>query len=186
MAKKSIAMKPIFQEQDVVFLDELNDFSNWELINESDAEDSDTDSLRSLENGFVSWSSPRSPKKSQEIIAQDSQQDRDVVFHVNSLDHEVDEDDGCVYRGRPILFPAARVQYGDEDADSDGEELGDDDGYGLDDELVPWNVSGKLGRQRIRKLGKRIFPKMSNSKRSPFLHVKPGCVHGKHGLGLKA
>ncbi|KAG5247820.1 protein ecdysoneless [Salix suchowensis] len=174
MAKKSIAMKPIFQEQDVVFLDELNDFSNWELINESDAEDSDTDSLRSLEMAF------------QEIIAQDSQQDRDVVFHVNSHDHEVDEADGCVYRGRAILFPAARVQYGDEDADSDGEELGDDDGYGLDDELVPWNVSGKLGRQRIRKLGKRIFPKMSNSKRSPFLHVKPGCVHGKHGLGLKA
>jgi hypothetical protein len=90
----------------------------------------------------------------------------------------------------PILFPAARVRYGEEIEDVDDEEEDDDDeeddGYGLNDELVPWNVSGKLGRQRIRKLGKRVFPKMSNSKRSPFLHVKPGCVHGKHGLGLKA
>ncbi|KAI9396610.1 hypothetical protein POPTR_004G160700v4 [Populus trichocarpa] len=187
MAKKSITMKPIFQEQDAVFLDEANDFSNWELINESDAEDSDTDSLQSLENGFVSWSSPRSPKTSQEIVAQDTQQDRDVVFHFNSHDHEVDDDDdddGDVYRGRSILFPAARIQH--VDFDFDDEEDDDDDGYGLNDELVPWNVSGKLGRQRIRKLGKRVFPKMSNSKRSPFLHVKPGCVHGKHGLGLKA
>ncbi|KAG6735912.1 hypothetical protein POTOM_061408 [Populus tomentosa] len=145
MAGKSITMKPIFLEQDAVFLDEANDFSNWELINESDAEDSDTDSLQSLENGFVSWSSPRSPKTSQEIVAQDTQQDRDVVFHFNSHDHEVDDDDdGCVYRGRPILFPAARIQYVDFDDEED-----DDDGHGLNDELVPWNVSGKLGGQRI-------------------------------------
>ncbi|KAJ6409807.1 hypothetical protein OIU84_009321 [Salix udensis] len=131
MEKKSITMKPLFQEQDVVFYEEGNGFSNWELINESDAEDSDSDSLHSLENGFVFWSSSRSRKTSQEIVAQDTQQDQDVVFH-----------------------------YGDgiEDVDDEEEEDDDDDGYGLNDELVPWNVSGKLGRQRMRKLGKRIFP----------------------------
>jgi hypothetical protein len=191
MAKRSITMTPLFQEQDLVFYEEGNDFSNWEFINESDAEDSDSDSLHSLENGFVSWSSSRSPKTRQEVVAQDTQQDQDVVFHVNSHLHEdYDDENRCVYRMGPILFPAARVRYGEEIEDVDDEEEDDDDeeddGYGLNDELVPWNVSGKLGRQRMRKLGKRIFPKMSSSKRSPFLHVKPGCVHGKHGLGLKA
>uniref|UniRef100_A0A2P2QUG7 Uncharacterized protein n=1 Tax=Rhizophora mucronata TaxID=61149 RepID=A0A2P2QUG7_RHIMU len=38
----------------------------------------------------------------------------------------------------------------------------------------------------MRKLGKRSFAKMGNSKRNPYLHVKPGCMHGKHGLGIKA
>ncbi|KAK8564324.1 hypothetical protein V6N12_036450 [Hibiscus sabdariffa] len=57
----------------------------------------------------------------------------------------------------------------DDDDDDDGD--GDDD---LDDELIPRGLSGKLGRQRMRKLGKRGFAKMNNSKRSPFLYVKPG------------
>ncbi|KAJ0011426.1 hypothetical protein Pint_34777 [Pistacia integerrima] len=61
----------------------------------------------------------------------------------------------------------------------------DDGGDDVDDELVPWSVSGKLGRQRMRKLGKRAFAKMHHSKKTPFLYMKPGCVHGKHGLGMK-
>ncbi|XP_030523174.1 calsequestrin-2-like [Rhodamnia argentea] len=71
----------------------------------------------------------------------------------------------------------------DDDGDDDEEEEIDDDG--LDDELVPRHLSGKFGRQRIRKLGKRACSKMNYSKRSPHLFVKPGCLHGKHGLGLK-
>ncbi|KAG7579348.1 hypothetical protein ISN45_Aa03g035060 [Arabidopsis thaliana x Arabidopsis arenosa] len=51
----------------------------------------------------------------------------------------------------------------------------DEDDYNdLDDELVPRSVSKKLKRQRIRKLGKR----------SSYLQLKPGCVHGKHGFGI--
>ncbi|GMJ06906.1 hypothetical protein HRI_004359800 [Hibiscus trionum] len=75
----------------------------------------------------------------------------------------------------------------DEPYTGDQEEEEEDDGYGrdLDDELIPRGMSGKLGRQRMRKLGKRAFAKMNNSKRSPILYVKAGCVHGKHGLGLK-
>ncbi|KAK4775045.1 hypothetical protein SAY86_009980 [Trapa natans] len=64
------------------------------------------------------------------------------------------------------------------------EDVGEDDD-GLDDELVPRHLSGKLGRQRIRKLGKRFFSRMYSSKRSPYLYMKPGCLYGKHGLGLK-
>ncbi|XP_056160896.1 transcription elongation factor spt5-like [Syzygium oleosum] len=74
----------------------------------------------------------------------------------------------------------------DDDEDGDGgEEEMDEDDDGLDDELVPRHLSGKFGRQRIRKLGKRACSKMNYSKRSPHLFVKPGCLHGKHGLGLK-
>ncbi|KAK9904559.1 hypothetical protein M0R45_000641 [Rubus argutus] len=62
----------------------------------------------------------------------------------------------------------------DHDDDDEGE---DDDGYGLDDELVPWSVSDKFSRERMRKSGKR--------KRSPYLIVRPGCIRGKHGLGVK-
>ncbi|PON77416.1 hypothetical protein TorRG33x02_240650 [Trema orientale] len=74
----------------------------------------------------------------------------------------------------------------DEDGDDDDDDDDDDGLYGLNDELVPWSVSDKFGgRQRMRKLGKRGFTKMFNSKRSPYLFVRPGVVHGKHGLGLK-
>lgn len=56
-----------------------------------------------------------------------------------------------------------------------------DDSYDLDEELVPRSVCKKLGRQRMRKLGKRAIAKVLTSKTSPY-----GCVRGKHGgLGLK-
>ncbi|KAK8561251.1 hypothetical protein V6N13_149578 [Hibiscus sabdariffa] len=87
---------------------------------------------------------------------------------------------------RDIAIPEM-ISVGDDHGpytcDRDDDDDGDDDD--LDDELIPRGLSGKVGRQRMRKLGKRAFAKMNNSKRSPFLYVKPGCVHGKHGLGLK-
>ncbi|EOA32378.1 hypothetical protein CARUB_v10015645mg [Capsella rubella] len=62
--------------------------------------------------------------------------------------------------------------YNNHDGDTDEEE----DAYNdLDDELVPRNVSKKLKRDRLRKLGKR----------SSHLQVKRGCVQGKHGFGSK-
>ncbi|KAM1030610.1 hypothetical protein ACFX13_035213 [Malus domestica] len=73
--------------------------------------------------------------------------------------------------------------HGEEEEEEEEEE--DDDGYGLDDELVPLSVSDKLGRQRMRKLGKRMLPKMNKSKRSPYMVARAGCIRGKHGLGLK-
>ncbi|GKV24132.1 hypothetical protein SLEP1_g33782 [Rubroshorea leprosula] len=75
--------------------------------------------------------------------------------------------------------------YREEEGDVDEDYDEGDEAYGLDDELVPWAVSGKFVRQRMRKLGKRACAKMHTSKRSPHLYVKPGCVRGKHGLGLK-
>ncbi|CAH8380075.1 unnamed protein product [Eruca vesicaria subsp. sativa] len=73
---------------------------------------------------------------------------------------------------------------GDDDRGVDDEEY--DDSYDLDDELVPRSVCKKLGRQRMRKLGKRAIAKVLTSKTSPYAHLKPGSIRGKHGgLGLK-
>ncbi|OAY37267.1 pre-mRNA-splicing factor cwc22 [Manihot esculenta] len=209
MAKKSatysdaattatVAAESLLQE-DLVFLDEdVNDLSYWELINPSDA-DSDSESLHSLENGFLSLyslkpsSQPKSPIINQEIQTLEPCQVQGLVDDVNFQDDDVKySPDGEYNRNQrevgPVMFSG--VAHGLADADADKEEDDDDDddedGYGLDDELVPWHVTGKLGRQRMRKLGKRVFAKMVNSKRNPYLHVKPGCVRGKHGLGIKA
>ncbi|KAK7335210.1 hypothetical protein VNO80_26987 [Phaseolus coccineus] len=99
-------------------------------------------------------------------------------LHNHEIDSESQVESGLEVRHydyHQCHFPHRDVDDGDED----------DDGYGFDDELVPWMVSNKFGRQRMRKLGKRVFSKMHNSKKSPYLFVRPGCVCGKHGLGLK-
>ncbi|XP_047327442.1 zinc finger protein hangover-like [Impatiens glandulifera] len=78
------------------------------------------------------------------------------------------------------------------DEEDDVEEEGDEDGsmdesdeYDLDDELVPMCVSDRFEKQRIRKIGKRAYPRMNKSKKMPHYYNRPGCVYGKHGLGLK-
>ncbi|KAL1362234.1 hypothetical protein AAHE18_03G065100 [Arachis hypogaea] len=91
---------------------------------------------------------------------------RDVVDHDHGHHDNNNDDD--------------EVEGVDDEDDED-----DDDGYDLDDELVPWNVGNRFERQRMRKLGKRACSKMNNSKRNPYLYTRPGCVRGKHGLGLK-
>ncbi|XP_002512968.2 uncharacterized protein LOC8284345 [Ricinus communis] len=192
MAKKTITMKSLSQEVDLVFLDEQQepDLSYWEFINQSDADDSDTESLISLENGFVSWYTltpsspapppPQSPNINQGIEAQVMIEDQYGYNDVNSCNDHVGFYGGYQPEAGSIIY-----HDDDDEEDYDDDDV-DVDGYGLDDELVPWNVSGKLGRQRMRKLGKRVFSKMGSSKRNPYLHVKAGAVHGKHGLGLKA
>lgn len=65
------------------------------------------------------------------------------------------------------------------------EEDVEEDDYDLDDELVPYYVNGKLGRERMRKLGKRSCTKSIKSKRLTYNYNKAGCLRGKHGLGLK-
>ncbi|KAL3621280.1 hypothetical protein CASFOL_036192 [Castilleja foliolosa] len=70
------------------------------------------------------------------------------------------------------------VYHGDDDV-HDVDDEGDDDGD-YDDELLPWNLKGRFGKQRIVKLGKR-GPKPNKSKRMP-MH-RPGCLYGKQGIG---
>ncbi|CAA7019878.1 unnamed protein product [Microthlaspi erraticum] len=76
--------------------------------------------------------------------------------------------------------------YDDDDEDHGGDDGEYDDSYDLDDELVPRSACKKLGRQRMRKLGKRAIAKASKtSKTSPYAHLKAGIVRGKHGIGMK-
>uniref|UniRef100_A0A7N0ZWR6 Uncharacterized protein n=1 Tax=Kalanchoe fedtschenkoi TaxID=63787 RepID=A0A7N0ZWR6_KALFE len=67
----------------------------------------------------------------------------------------------------------------------DPESEEDDDQDDLDDELVPWSVGDRFGRQRMRKLGGRAYAKMNKTKKFPYTLNRPGCVRGKHGLGRK-
>lgn len=73
--------------------------------------------------------------------------------------------------------------------DDEYENYDEDDEHGYedeyDDELVPIEVRNRFGKQRIRKMGKRACPKMKKSKKLPYKYNRPGCVHGKHGLGVQ-
>lgn len=187
MGKKSQKDDILLHEIDGFFclssedsLEESKDLSYWEFVNPSDADSDDIEidnlSLDSFQNGlFVSWhsslcSSRSTPEENQTEKSHLDVIDRDQLVGYLEKQVSYQEEDG----------DEEEYKYGDDLDDSD-----DDDGDDVDDELVPWSVSGKLGRQRMRKLGKRAFAKMHHSKKSPFLYMKPGCVHGKHGLGMK-
>ncbi|XVE93707.1 hypothetical protein REPUB_Repub01dG0217300 [Reevesia pubescens] len=152
--------------------EEENDLCYWEFINSSD---SDADDVLSLSD--ASWHSSLSSSPEESPIP-DLIQDYGEPVHHHHLDYESFHD------GYGELYIGDQEDDGGDDYDEEVEE-DEDDGYDLDDELVPRSLSGKFGRERMRKLGKRAFAKMNTSKKSPFLYVKPGCVHGKHGLGLK-
>lgn len=91
----------------------------------------------------------------------------------------VNDDDDRVVRALDVADDYRRRRYssGDEDqGDDDDEDYAD---YGLDDELIPKSVSKKLKKQRMRKLGKLTSGKI------PYTQLKPGCIYGKHGFGIR-
>lgn len=67
--------------------------------------------------------------------------------------------------------------------DVDGDDDDVDDDYDFDDELVPWKLKGRFGKQRIkkmgvRKMGQRGGPKLT-AKKLPYYDNRPGFAHGK-------
>ncbi|CAK8576599.1 unnamed protein product [Lathyrus sativus] len=154
----SSSMQFLILEQ-VQFL-KVNDDSllQWELVDVVDTEEEMVDDVDG--ESFISWavSSP-------------------IGDSIEGINHRLLHlDDG---------FSEEQVRVNHDVVDDDDDDEDDDDDDDLDDELVPWDIGNKLGRQRMRKLGKRVSSKMNNSKRSPYLFVSPGCVRGKHGMGLK-
>ncbi|XP_010098284.2 uncharacterized protein LOC21406291 [Morus notabilis] len=124
-----------------------------------------------------------------------SDEDEYDFLEISSSSEE--DDDLGLFRSRSqSLSHWELISASDADDDYDSEEpkqekrhqkdhQDEDNGFGSSP-LVPWSVNGKFGRQRMRKLGKRGFTKkMSNSKKSPYLFVRPGAVRGKHCLGFK-
>ncbi|KAK4284773.1 hypothetical protein QN277_001556 [Acacia crassicarpa] len=186
--------------QEVQFL-EVNDdlLSQWEFVNVLDSEeqpeeeeedDADGDSVPQKKTASwvssISWS-----------VSPDSGRTDGIRYHLPHFDapklKEQPDDAGYSNGDRRFDDVEGAIDDGSQSGDGDAggyggddyEDTDDYDGYDLDDELVPWSVNAKFGRQRMRKLGKRGFSKMNNSKKSPYLFVRAGCVRGKHGLGLK-
>ncbi|EOA17425.1 hypothetical protein CARUB_v10005729mg [Capsella rubella] len=208
MATRSrvITMSPLI-------LDQEDALDLWEVVNPSDGEFSDDsfsvdslsdDDVISLDDddagASVFSSSVISPLPQTLTVAVGADLPVDLDLDFGGVgDHggdvvrgEVDDTD-LGWAKRQILFLSGGsrvVTYGD-CVDDDGEEdRGGDDGdyddsYDLDEELVPRSVNKKLGRQRMRKLGKRAIAKAYASKMTPYSHLKYGGVRGKHGLGMK-
>ncbi|KAL1215725.1 hypothetical protein V5N11_024266 [Cardamine amara subsp. amara] len=196
-----ITMSPLILNQE----DDLEvDLDLWEVVNPSDGEYSDDsfsvdslsdDDVISLDDAsFVSPPSVISPPPQMLSVADSGDLPADLVLdsHVDgdNVRDEVDEID-LGWAQRRMVFVGGG-SYGDDvnrdgcyddgGEDCTGEDGEYDDSYDLDEELVPRSVSKKLGRQRMRKLGKRAIAKIS--KKTPYLHLKAS-VGGKLGLGLK-
>ncbi|GFZ20524.1 hypothetical protein Acr_28g0012290 [Actinidia rufa] len=135
-----------------------DDSTSWEFINHSD-DDSEI-GYYFVDDDFCVLESSSSDLSNRSTVDRNDYVSEDSVNIVQMDEH-------CAY-----------------DACSDDEEEEEEE-CDLDDELVPKSVGDRFGRQRMRKLGKRSYPKMNKSKRLPYLYIRPGCVHGKHGLGLK-
>lgn len=157
----------------------LGDLSNWEFIDASDAD--------SEEHQFAEEDEPEGQHHQDED--DDDDEGNGSVSLRSSIPLPIPHGHDQIHEDHwgHLLFHIGDLKSHDHDYDyHDDDDDVSDDGYDLNDELVPWSVSDKFGgRERMRKLGKRAFTKMNNSKRSPKLFVRPGCVRGKHGLGLK-
>ncbi|KAG7540366.1 hypothetical protein ISN45_Aa07g005820 [Arabidopsis thaliana x Arabidopsis arenosa] len=207
MAQRSrvITMSPLILNQE----DEIElDLDLWEVVNPSDGEFSDDSfSVDSLPDDDVislddaSFVSPTVISPPPEIIPVADGGDLAVDLDGDGVGDdvvrdEVDEND-LGWAQRQMMFLdggygySVGITYGDyvnDDGEEDrgGEDGEYDDSYDLDEELVPRSVSKKVGRQRMRKLGKRAIAKVYASKKmSPFSHLTPGIVRGKHGLSMK-
>ncbi|XP_052192158.1 uncharacterized protein LOC127801258 [Diospyros lotus] len=164
----------------VIEADNGDDLSSWEIVNSSSDDDAiedysyddDDDDVYVLESPSSDLSVQSPPFDHADLKVDHHRRpcEEDLGEHIS-----IDEQFG--YHG-----------YGDYDDDGEedeNEEQEECDDDGLDDELVPKSVSDRFGRERLRKLGKRAYSKMNKSKRLPYLSNRPGCVRGKHGLGLK-
>lgn len=168
-----------FHEYDVV-VDDLSEA--WEFINSSDDDEEDD-----LDNFSFTGE-----EEEEEKVDEDATTDEVVSSGYGPNNKQ----DGPSEFGSPssdISMDTLSVQllpnhdYGSDEINNDDCDDSDDydDGHDLDDELVPWGLSDKFGRQRIRKLGKRAGPKMNKAKRLAYRYNRPGCVHGKHGFGVQ-
>lgn len=159
----------ILEQVQFMKVNDADSLLQWELVDVVDAEEQSEEEEERVDvddddDSFISWSNSS-------IIGDPIERITHRRIH---LDDPVEN--------HHVGYSEEQVSHDDDESEEDDEDDGDDD---LDDELVPWDIGNKLGRQRMRKLGKRVSSKMNNSKRSPILFVRPGCVRGKHGMGLK-
>ncbi|KAD5318241.1 hypothetical protein E3N88_18187 [Mikania micrantha] len=159
---------------------DVSDSDSWQVIDPSDSDagnfssgdvsgtDDDEELVSDADNTLQHpYGSPSSDIPMQYLAVE-------ITRHYQKLE---DAYDGGLIDGEDNLY--------EEDGDKVEEEEEDGDDSDLNDELVPKWLNNKFERQRMRKLGKKVYPKMKKSKRLANQYNKPGCVHGKHGLGMK-
>ncbi|KAL3614028.1 hypothetical protein CASFOL_042102 [Castilleja foliolosa] len=148
------------------------DLSTWELVNASQSDDEDLYSF----DGDDIISAGESPQEEY----QDAGSAREVISAVSVISIQP------MSVSPPMTLPVEmtlnnHVYHGDDDVDDDE----DDDDGDYDDELVPWKLKGRFGKQRIMKLGKRGGSKPNKSKKMPIYYNRPGCLYGKQGFGVQ-
>ncbi|XP_073028900.1 uncharacterized protein [Primulina eburnea] len=165
--------------------DAVEDLTAWELVTPSLSDDED----------LYSFNSDDAISDCDDSIGGETEEDHngeEDLRDVSHLDDVISMQSLSVSPQPVVCFPVEDViglhVYDDDDAGDEEEDGGmddDDDDDDVDDELIPWKLKDRFGKQRIRKMGKRGGPKVSKSKRLPHYHNRPGCLYGKHGLGVQ-
>ncbi|KAK1423906.1 hypothetical protein QVD17_19216 [Tagetes erecta] len=179
MANKSLIMASSFTAESFESIDvDVSDSDSWQLIDSDDGnfsygdvtttDDDDNDGVVSDVDDLVQH---RYASQSSNVSMQC--QEVKNAYEIDRSCRTIDDDN------------SGGLIAGEDDPYEEGYEEEEDD-LDLDDELVPKWLNNKFERQRMRKLGKKVYPKMKKSKRLVNQYNKPGCVHGKHGLGMKA
>ncbi|KAI3675258.1 hypothetical protein L1987_84846 [Smallanthus sonchifolius] len=191
MASKSVVMASsltgeAFESFDVEFSDsdswqvidpsdsDDGNFSYGDVITDDDDDDEDNDEAVPDVDDLLQhpYGSPASDISMQSLVDE-------ITHHCQELNDACEID----HIRQTIGGGDAVVDDGEDDSYDEAEDADDDSD--LDDELVPKWLNNKFERQRMKKLGKRAYPKMKKSKRLAYMYNKPGCVHGKHGVGTK-
>ncbi|KAI7741016.1 hypothetical protein M8C21_020123, partial [Ambrosia artemisiifolia] len=201
--KSSVVMTSSFTGEPFESIDaDVSDSDSWQVIDPSDSDDGENFSYGDVtttdddvsedeqEEEVVSdvveqtYGSPCSDISMQSLVDEISHYYQEVK-NACEIDHSLHQtvDDVSVVKDSGLINGEDDPYEEDEKDDDDDEE--EEDEEDLDDELVPKWLNNKFERQRMRKLGKRVYPKMKKSKRLVNQYSKPGCVHGKHGLGMK-
>ncbi|XP_011088460.1 uncharacterized protein LOC105169683 [Sesamum indicum] len=166
-----------------------DDLSTWEFVNASLSDDEDIYSFDG--DDVISEGDDATEEEPESKPVQGEDEDAgeprdfgspDVIMSIQSLSVSPP-------MTLPVEMTSNHVYHEGRDG-SDDDDGGDDDVRDVyhddvDDELVPWKLKDRFGKQRIRKMGKRGGPKPNKSKRLPYYHNRPGCLYGKHGFGVQ-
>lgn len=163
-----------------------DDLSTWEFVNASLSDDEDMYSFDGDDDISEGDDVTEEELESKPVHGEDedAREPRDLETPDDIMSIQ------CLSVSPPMTLPVEmtrnHVYHDDEDGfdddDDDVRDVYDDD---VDDELVPWKLKDRFGKQRIRKMGKRGGPKLNKSKRLPYYYNRPGCLYGKHGFGVQ-
>lgn len=153
--------------------------SAWELVNAAQSDDEDLYSYDS--DGVISGSDGVTDDEPESNPDREEDVDADAVISIQALSVSP-----------PTAFPVELTfnyavrdcaeGYDDDvlrDVDDDDEDDDNQYDYDVDDELVPWKLKDRFGKQRIKKMGKKAGPKLKKAKQLPYYNNRPGCPYEK-------